>query len=118
VTLSPYLWLYSPCGPWSLFQFLNLFTVGRIPRTGISTQTSMPRVGFEGFKIVDVLDRAATVIGRYVTLASVVLSDLTGKISLEKLMWSLNYSGSSVPLMDHETRHRPYSFVKNSTNRL
>jgi hypothetical protein len=25
------LWLYSLCGPWPLFQFLNLYTVGRTP---------------------------------------------------------------------------------------
>jgi hypothetical protein len=30
-----YLWLYSPCGPWPLFQFLNLYTVNRISWTGI-----------------------------------------------------------------------------------
>jgi hypothetical protein len=24
-----YLWLYSPCGPWPLFQFLNPYTVDR-----------------------------------------------------------------------------------------
>jgi hypothetical protein len=29
-----HLWLYSPCGPWPLFQFLNLYTVGRTPWTG------------------------------------------------------------------------------------
>jgi hypothetical protein len=29
-----YLWLYSPCGPWPLFLFLNLHTVGRTPWTG------------------------------------------------------------------------------------
>jgi hypothetical protein len=28
------LWLYSPCGPWPLFQFTNLYTVGRNPWTG------------------------------------------------------------------------------------
>jgi hypothetical protein len=33
-TLSIYPWLYSPCGPWPLFQFLNLYTVGRTPWTG------------------------------------------------------------------------------------
>jgi hypothetical protein len=31
-----YLWLYSPCGPWSLFRFVNLYTVCRTPWTGIS----------------------------------------------------------------------------------
>jgi hypothetical protein len=36
VCLSTYLWHYSPCGPWSLLQFLTLYTVGRIPWTGIS----------------------------------------------------------------------------------
>jgi hypothetical protein len=29
-----YLWLYSPCGTWSLFQFLNLYTVSRTPWAG------------------------------------------------------------------------------------
>jgi hypothetical protein len=29
-----YLWLYSPCGHWPLFQFLNLYTVGRTPWSG------------------------------------------------------------------------------------
>jgi hypothetical protein len=60
-----YLWLYSPCGPWPLFQFLNLHTVSRTPWTGDQpvarllpthkttqtqikrTQTSIPLVGFE-----------------------------------------------------------------------
>jgi hypothetical protein len=28
------LWLYNPCALWPLFQFLNLYTVGRTPRTG------------------------------------------------------------------------------------
>jgi hypothetical protein len=28
--VSIYLWLYSPCGPWSLFQFRNLYTVSGI----------------------------------------------------------------------------------------
>jgi hypothetical protein len=32
--LSIYLWLYGPCGPWPLFQLLNLYTVGRTPWTG------------------------------------------------------------------------------------
>jgi hypothetical protein len=26
VCLPTYLWLKSPCGPWPLFQFLNLYT--------------------------------------------------------------------------------------------
>jgi hypothetical protein len=34
IYLSLYLWLYSPCGPWPLFQFLNQYTVGRTPWTG------------------------------------------------------------------------------------
>jgi hypothetical protein len=29
-----YLWLYSACWPWSLFQFLNLYTVSRTHWTG------------------------------------------------------------------------------------
>jgi hypothetical protein len=28
------IWLYIPCGPWPLFQFLNLYTVVRTPWTG------------------------------------------------------------------------------------
>jgi hypothetical protein len=35
VCLSIYLWLYSPCVPWPLFQFLNLYTVRLLGR-GIS----------------------------------------------------------------------------------
>jgi hypothetical protein len=31
--LSIYLWLCNLCGPWPLFQFLNLYTVGRTPWT-------------------------------------------------------------------------------------
>jgi hypothetical protein len=78
-------WLYSPCGPWPLFQFLNLYTVSRTPwgispsqgplpthRTtqtqNKSTQTSIPQVGFEPtvpmferVKTVHALERAATV---------------------------------------------------------
>jgi hypothetical protein len=84
--MSSSLWLYSPfVGPWSLFQFLNLYTVGRTPWTGDQpvarplptrrttqtqnkrTQTSTSRVGFElttpvfeRAKEVHALDRAAT----------------------------------------------------------
>jgi hypothetical protein len=83
------LWLCSPfVGPWPLFQFLNLYTVGRAPWTGDKpvarplpthrrtqtqnkrTQISMPRVGFEPTipafertKTVHLLDCAAIVIG-------------------------------------------------------
>jgi hypothetical protein len=94
-TDSIYLWLYSPCGPWPLFQFLNLYTVGRTPWTGVEpvarplpiqrttqtqnkrTQTSMPRVGFkptipvfEGAKMIHTLDRTAVVIDKYLTLVT------------------------------------------------
>jgi hypothetical protein len=81
--------LYSPfVGPWSLFQFLNLYTVGTTPWTGDQpvamplpthrttetqnkrSQTSVPLVGFEPTipvferaKTVHDLDRAATLIG-------------------------------------------------------
>jgi hypothetical protein len=90
-----YLWLYSLCGPWPLYQFLNLYTVGRAPWTGDQpaarplpthrttqtqnkcTQTSMLRVGFETTipvferaKIVHALDRAVTVIGCLYTCTS------------------------------------------------
>jgi hypothetical protein len=82
------LWIYSPWGPWPLFQFPNLYTVGRTPwrsdqpvtkplptrrstqTQNKRTQTSMPWVGFEPTtpafereKTVHALDRAATVIG-------------------------------------------------------
>jgi hypothetical protein len=83
-----YLWLYSSCGPWPPFQFLNLYTIGRTPWTGDQPvtrplpthrtthtqnkrkQTSMPQVGFEPTipvferaKTVHALGCAATVIG-------------------------------------------------------
>jgi hypothetical protein len=83
-----YLSLYRPfVGPWPLFQFLHLYTVGMTPWTGDQsvtrplpthrtetqnncTQTSIPWVGFEPTipvferaKTVRALDRAATVIG-------------------------------------------------------
>jgi hypothetical protein len=73
----------QPFGPWPLFSFLNLCTVGRIPWTGdqpvarplpthrINTQTSMPLLGFqpaipvfERAKMVHALDRTVTVIGK------------------------------------------------------
>jgi hypothetical protein len=82
-------WHYSPfVGPWPLFSFLILYTVGSTPWTGDQpvarpasthrttetqnkrTQTSMPWVGFEPTipvleraKTVHALDRAATVTG-------------------------------------------------------
>jgi hypothetical protein len=69
---SIHLSLYSPCEPWPLFQFLNLYTVGRTPWTSdqpvirplpthstTQTQTSMPRVGFE--PTMTVFERAKTV---------------------------------------------------------
>jgi hypothetical protein len=85
----------QPYGPWSLFQFLNLYTVGRTPWTGDQPvarplpthrttrtqnkriQTSMPRMVFEPtipvlerVKTVNVLDCAAAVIGvRAVTIS-------------------------------------------------
>jgi hypothetical protein len=31
-----YLWFYSPCGPWQLFQILYLYTVEKPPWKGIS----------------------------------------------------------------------------------
>jgi hypothetical protein len=76
----------SICGSWPLFQFLNLYTVGRTPWTGdqpvakpqpthrinAHRQTSMTRVGFEptipAFEranTVHSLGRAATVIGDF-----------------------------------------------------
>jgi hypothetical protein len=87
--LSIYLWRYSPCGSWPLFQSLNPYTIGRTPWTGDQhlerrlpthgttqtqnkrRQTSMSRVGFEPtipvferVKTVHASDRAATVIGK------------------------------------------------------
>jgi hypothetical protein len=70
-------------GPWPLFSLLILYTVGRTPWTRDqsvarplptirTTQTSTTGVGFEpttpvveGAKIIHVLDRAATAIGRH-----------------------------------------------------
>jgi hypothetical protein len=78
-----YLWLYSPCGPWSLIQFLNLIHSRSVSLDGGSarrkthratqtqnrrTQTLMPKVGFGPTipvfgqaKTVHASDRAATV---------------------------------------------------------
>jgi hypothetical protein len=66
-----YVWLYSPCGPWPMFQFLNPYTVGRTPWTGISpsqggylhTEFEPTIPAFERTKTVHALYRAATVIG-------------------------------------------------------
>jgi hypothetical protein len=70
-----YLWLYSPCGPWPLFQFhqpvaRSLPTHRSTQRQNKRTQISMPQVGFEPSipaferaKTVHALDRVATVIG-------------------------------------------------------
>jgi hypothetical protein len=90
IIVSLYLCLYSPCGSWPLFQFLNLYTVGRTPWTGDQlvarplparrtiqtqnkrTQISVPLMGFEPpipvfelSKTVHTLDRTVTVIGKY-----------------------------------------------------
>jgi hypothetical protein len=98
-----YLWLYTPCGPWPLFQFLNLYTFGGTPSTGdqpvarplrthrtIETQnkraqTSMPRVGFEPTisafkraKTVHSLDRATTVIGIEDLISLIYIKYLSG----------------------------------------
>jgi hypothetical protein len=74
-------WLYSPCGSWPLFQFLNLYTVGRTSGTGDEpvarplpihrtiqtqnkwTQTCMFWVGFE--PTIPVFKRAKTVHALY-----------------------------------------------------
>jgi hypothetical protein len=65
IYLSIYLWLFSPCGPWPPFQFLNQYTVGGTPWTrdqpvarplpiqrtaqtqNKRKQTSMPQLRFE-----------------------------------------------------------------------
>jgi hypothetical protein len=72
-----YLSIYSPCGCWPLFQLINLYTFGRTPWTGDgpvtgplpkhsgkqtqnkSTQTFLPRVGFE--PTIPVFKRVKTV---------------------------------------------------------
>jgi hypothetical protein len=99
LTPSIYLWLYSPCGPQSLFQFPNIYTIGRTLWTGDQpfarplpthrttqtqnkrTETSIPQAGFEPTtpvfeqaKTVHALERAATVIGtfrHYITVTAV-----------------------------------------------
>jgi hypothetical protein len=95
LSLSLYLWLYSPLlGLGRFFSFLIFYRVGRTPWKGDqpvtrplpahrtaqtqnkSTQTSMPRVGLEPAipvsertKTVHAVDRAATVIGSWRSLA-------------------------------------------------
>jgi hypothetical protein len=90
--VSVYPWLYSPCEPWPLFQFLNLYTVGWTLGRGInptyrttqtqnkSTQASMPWVRFEHTipvferaKTVHALYRGATVIGNTVVYKEKIL---------------------------------------------
>jgi hypothetical protein len=87
-----YLWLYSPCGPWSLFQFLDLYTVGRTPWMGdqpiarplpthrINAQRhpclesdSKPRSQHSRAKTVHALDRTATVIRKHGTYFILIL---------------------------------------------
>jgi hypothetical protein len=122
--LSIYLWLYSPCGLWQLFQFLNLYTVDRAPWTGDQpvarpltthrttqkqnkrTWTSMPGVRFEPTtpeferaKTVHALDRAATVIGM-TTLYKINLF----RVLLQVLSWF-----SSVPKWSTSDTQPPLS---------
>jgi hypothetical protein len=99
ICLSVCLWLYSTSEPWPLFQFRNLYTVGRTLWTGDQpttrplhthtpthrttqtqnkrTKTDIPRVGFEPripvlewVKMVHALDRVATVIGTNYDISS------------------------------------------------
>jgi hypothetical protein len=88
ISYGYYLWFYSTCGPWPLFQFLDLYTVGRTP-TGDQTvarqlpihrttpaqneptQTPMARIWFEptlpmfeGAKAVRASDCAIIVTGQ------------------------------------------------------
>jgi hypothetical protein len=73
-----YLWLYSLCGRWQLFQFLNPHTVDRTPWTGdqpvskllpLHTEQQKKRgyeptiPVFERAKTAHALNRAATAIG-------------------------------------------------------
>jgi hypothetical protein len=88
---SIYLWLYSPYGPWPLFQLLNLMHSRYDSLDGGSalikataytqnnkrTQTPMPWVGFEPTipvferaKTVHALDRTATLIGSPVIIST------------------------------------------------
>jgi hypothetical protein len=104
-----HLWVYSSCGPWLLFEFLNLYIVGRTPWMGDQpvtrplpthrttqtqnklTQISMPRVGFEltipvfeWAKTVHALECAAAVTCQssfYVTLFLTCWSPLISQAS-------------------------------------
>jgi hypothetical protein len=114
-----YLWLYSPCGSWPLFQFPNLYTIGRIPWTGDQpvarplpthrttqthnkrTQPSMPRVRFEPTipvferaKSVHALDRTATVTGiimKYSWLIFIVLKNVCSWRLVKNASWYLAF---------------------------
>jgi hypothetical protein len=84
-SLSTYLWLYSPYGPWPHFQFLNLYTLNRTPWTedqpiarpllehrtaqtqNKRIQTSMPLLGFK--PTIPVFQRAKTVHALYRAVA-------------------------------------------------
>jgi hypothetical protein len=103
-----HLWLYSPCGSWPLFQFLNPYTVRRTPWTGDQPdtkplptyrttqtqnkhkQTPMPRVAFE--PTIPVSERAKTVHGR--SIAQAVSRWLpTAAARLRAWVWSSGICG-------------------------
>jgi hypothetical protein len=103
---SIYLWLYNPCEPWALFQFLNLHSVGSTPWTGDQpvarplptqtttqtqnkrTQTSMPRVGFEPTILVFERPKTVHASDRAVTVTGWFLSHTPGKCILTKAMFT------------------------------
>jgi hypothetical protein len=107
IYLSIYLWLYSPCGPWPLFHFLNPLTVGRTSWTGDQSaarpkptrrttqtqnkckQTIMPWVEFE--PTIPVFERAKTIhaLGRAATLIDFSVSKLGENICVKiSIKWN------------------------------
>jgi hypothetical protein len=102
---SIHIWLYSSCGAWPLFQFLNLYTVGRNPWTvdqpvarplpthrttqthNKLTETSMPRVGFE--PTIPILERAKTF--HALDPAAIVIGSLE--------TYSVKYCGNTVRVL-------------------
>jgi hypothetical protein len=113
--ISIYLWLYSPCGPWPLFQFLNLYTVGRTPwRRDQPVARPLPAYrinthrhpclkwdstpAFERAKTVHAIDRAATVTDYLFTcLRNFLSKELERMTSWQPNFWRSSFIWSSYP---------------------
>jgi hypothetical protein len=131
--MTIYLWLYTPCWLWLLFQFLNLYTFCRTPCTGDEpvarplpahrttqtqnkrTQIIMPHMGseptipvFERPKTVHASDRAVTMIGQiFITSsANIYLSDSGLWDQLTVKQWFHIYVSRNKLILQHNVKGR------------